>query len=117
MSRKRISNRDLKGIAQERMDILLDMAEHEAMRGSLERSRRYLGMALRISERTSTSMPDRFLYCRQCLTPLVPGRNCRVRLRSKRVVTRCLSCEGLQRHPYRKERRASNAGSTKQEGA
>lgn len=115
MSRRRITNREIRDVAEERIEILLRMSEAEALGGNLERSRRYFGMARNISMRTNIRLPKGFLYCRHCLTPLVPGRNCRVRLRSRRVVTHCLACEGFRRHPYIKERRKGH-GNQEQKG-
>ncbi len=105
MSRRRITNREVKDIAAERMGTLLSLAESEALAGNIPRSKRYLGIALDISRRTNEPLPPGFLYCPHCLTPLVPGRNARVRTRSMRVVTTCLVCDSKMRHPYVKERR------------
>ncbi|HVO78331.1 MAG TPA: ribonuclease P protein component 4 [Methanomassiliicoccales archaeon] len=105
MSRRRITNREVKDLAAERIGKLLSLAESEALAGNMPRSKRYLGLALDISRRTNEPLPGGFLYCPNCLTPLVPGRNARVRTRSMRVVTTCLECDSKMRHPYVKERR------------
>ncbi|MDD1769901.1 MAG: hypothetical protein LUO79_02335 [Methanomassiliicoccales archaeon] len=105
MSRRRITNREVKDLAWERMRTLLSLAESEALAGNVPRSKRYFGFALDISRRTNEPLPPGFLYCPRCLTPLVPGRNARVRMRSKKVVTTCLACDSKTRHPYIKERR------------
>jgi len=95
----------VKDLARERMGILLSQAEAEALAGNMPRSRRFFGLALDISRRTNEPLPQWFLYCPNCLTPLVPGRNARVRTRSMKVVTTCLVCQTKMRHPYIKERR------------
>ncbi|MEN3052126.1 MAG: hypothetical protein ABC596_09995, partial [Candidatus Methanosuratincola petrocarbonis] len=71
-----------KAIARERMEKLLDLAEKEALFGNLERGRKYVYLARRIGMRTNTSVPKGHLFCKTCHSPLVPGRNCSVRLRS-----------------------------------
>jgi len=95
-------------IARERMERLLYLAEEEGRLGNLERGRRYVTLAKRIGMRTNTRMPRGFLYCRSCMSPLVPGKNCTVRLRSSRVTMTCQECGHIQRHPYLKEKRGEN---------
>ncbi|MGD0057239.1 MAG: ribonuclease P protein component 4 [Methanomassiliicoccales archaeon] len=84
---------------------LLSMAEEEARADRMERGRRYVQLATKIGMRTNTPMPKGFMYCRNCLLPLVPGKNCRVRLRSERVVTHCLECDAIRRTPYSREKK------------
>ena len=42
--------------------------------------------------RTKTPMLKDRPYCKKCMIALIPGHNCRIRLRSDRVVVHCLSC-------------------------
>lgn len=84
---------------------LLTMAEEEARANRMERGKRYVELATKIGMRTNTPMPKGFMYCRSCLSPLVPGRNCRVRLRSDRVVTHCLECDAIRRTSYLREKK------------
>jgi ribonuclease P protein subunit RPR2 len=104
-ARRRISDHEAREIAMKRMVKLLIMAEEEARANRMERGRRYVELATKIGMRTNTPMPKGFMYCRSCLSPLVPGRNCRVRLRSDRVVTHCLECDGIRRTPYLREKK------------
>lgn len=105
MAKKRISNREARRIAQERMGRLFDLALVEAREGRIDRSRRYVTLARRIGMRTNTSMPRDRPYCKECMAPLHPGTNCQVRLRSDRVVMHCLSCGAVRRVPYLREKR------------
>lgn len=115
-AKRRLSNKEMHWIAQERIWRLLTQAEAQALAGQMQRSKRYLQLARAISMRTKTPLPKDFLYCRKCLTPLIPGKNCRVRLRSSRVVVHCLECDSIRRKPYLNERR-NRSGEKDQEGA
>lgn len=104
---RRVSARKARSIARERMNRLLSLAEEEALKGNIERGRRYVELARKIGMRTNTRMPKGFMFCEQCDVPLVPGRNCRVRLRSNHVSIRCFDCGYVKRHPYLEEKRRS----------
>ncbi|NLX48071.1 MAG: ribonuclease P protein component 4 [Euryarchaeota archaeon] len=113
LSRKKVSNNQVRGIARKRMGILVRLSEKEALGGNMARAKRYMTLARRISARNKVPMPPGALYCRRCSTPLVPGSNCRVRLRDHRVVTHCLECGSVRRAPYLmeiKERRTCRQG-------
>jgi len=113
LSRKKVSNNQVRGIARKRMDILVRLSEKEALGGNMPRAKRYMTIARRISGRNKVPMPKGALYCRRCSTPLVPGLNCRVRLRNHRVGTHCLECDNIRRTPYLmeiKERRTCRQG-------
>jgi ribonuclease P protein subunit RPR2 len=104
MGRRKISNRELKWIAEGRMGILLDYSERAGLAGDMDRSRRYLQLARAIGMRTNIPMPSGFMFCKKCQDPLFPGRNCRVRLRSGKVIVHCLTCDTVRRRPYVGER-------------
>ncbi|MCX6651058.1 MAG: ribonuclease P protein component 4 [Methanomassiliicoccales archaeon] len=103
MSRKTVSNNQVRGIARKRMDILVRASEKEALSGNMERSKRYMSLALRISGRNKVSMPASARYCPKCLAPMVPGLDCRVRLRDHKVIEHCLDCDAVKRTPYLRE--------------
>lgn len=100
MSRKKVPNSQVRGIARKRMEVLVSLSEKEALGGNMERAKRYMTIARRISGRNKVPMPKGALYCRHCSTPLVPGLNCRVRLRNHRICTHCLECDNIRRKPY-----------------
>ncbi len=113
MSRKKVSSNQVRGISRKRMDILVRLSEKEALAGNMARAKRYMILARRISERNKVPMPAMALYCTRCSTPLVPGLNCRVRLRNCRINTHCLECDAMERIPYLreiKERRTCHRG-------
>lgn len=88
------------------MEKLLTMAVDEAFKGNMERGRRYVSLAKRIGMRTNTRMPKTILYCKHCLSPLIPGRNCVVRLRSGRISMTCKECGYIRRRPYIREKKS-----------
>jgi ribonuclease P protein subunit RPR2 len=113
LGRKKVSNSQVRGIARKRIEVLVRMSEREALAGNMDRAKRYMTLARRISIRNKAPMPDRALYCRSCSVPLIPGLNCRVRLRDRRISVHCLECDTIKRRPYLreiKERRACHRG-------
>src|SRR3989441_10395887 len=92
-------------VARERIDILLRQAE-EILPRDVELSKRYVGLAKKISKRTKVRIPreKKHYLCKNCGRPLVPGKNARIRLRpaNSRIVISCLGCGAFRRYPYRK---------------
>ena len=92
-------------VARERIEILLRQAE-EVFPQDVELSKRYAGLAKKISKRTKVRIPQekkRYL-CKNCGQPLVPGKNARIRLSpaNSRIIISCLGCGAIRRYPYRK---------------
>ncbi|MFW6320819.1 MAG: ribonuclease P protein component 4 [Halohasta sp.] len=90
------------GIAEERVDILFELAKSAAAAGEFDRSREYVRLARRIAERNRCGLPREFkrFTCKRCDVALRPGVNARVRLNDGRVVVRC-DCGATQRYPYK----------------
>jgi ribonuclease P protein subunit RPR2 len=108
LAKRRISNREMKDIAEARISVLLDLAQMEGVSGNMERSKRYFQLARAISMRTNTPLPEGTLYCHSCQMLLLPGRNCRVRLRDGKLVMHCLGCDAIRRRPYHEAKGDSN---------
>ncbi|MEM0231025.1 MAG: ribonuclease P protein component 4 [Candidatus Woesearchaeota archaeon] len=72
-------------------------------------ARRYVALALRISQKYKVKIPTELKgkFCKKCYSPLIPGRNLRVRLRKGRISYFCLNCGNIKRHPYLKEQKES----------
>ena len=104
MSKRRIDPGRARDIAEERMDILMNMSYLEASEGNTERSRRYVHIARRIGMKTKTHPPKDVRYCKGCGVALVPGKTCRVRINGRKITMRCLECNSARRIPYTKER-------------
>ncbi|MEM3378815.1 MAG: ribonuclease P Rpr2/Rpp21/SNM1 subunit [Candidatus Bathyarchaeia archaeon] len=72
-------------------------------------SRRYIATARKIAMAAKIRLPTvyRRQICRKCNTLLVPGDNCRVRIKQKRephVVITCLNCGRKTRIMLRKKK-------------
>jgi len=92
-------------VAQERIEVLLHQAE-EVLPQDVELSKRYVGLAKKISKRTKVRIPreKKHYLCKNCGQPLVLGKNARVRLSpvNSRIIISCLGCGAIRRYPYRK---------------
>ena len=91
-------------IAIERMEILFSRAEMEFITHP-ERSDRYVGLALKLSTKYNTKVPEKWArrYCKKCKKFLSPGRNCTVRLVNSEVNIFCGECGHVMKIPYHKE--------------
>ena len=107
--------REKKKIARERVETLFTLAERVFPydEGLVNR---YVEIALAVQQKAKIRLPRKWKrrYCKRCHSFLVPGKNARVRLRSKpypHVVIKCLNCGHIMRYPYlreKKERRKNN---------
>ncbi len=100
----------IKKIALERIDRLMNLAKEEAEKGNWERVKRYVYLARRIAMKVRLKMPKKWKrrFCKKCLTFWIPGKNLRVRVKSKRyphVVYTCLECGKVYRFPYIREKK------------
>jgi len=100
---------DLRQIAQERIEILLSLAR-QTVSSNKALSKRYVEIARRIAMRSGVRLGRRRkqFICKTCGTPLVPGVNCRVRVRAEHgthVVVTCMECGSVKRYPAVKEKR------------
>ncbi|OYT61218.1 ribonuclease P [Thermoplasmatales archaeon ex4484_30] len=97
--------RERKRIALKRIHKLFQQAERRAFENRLELSDRYVQLARKIAMRYLIRMPREYKrrYCKHCYSYLLPGKNCRVRLKKKRVVVTCFNCGKKSRYPYIKE--------------
>lgn len=101
-------------VASERIEILVDQARQMVEKDE-QLSRRYVGLARKISERTKVRIPTetkRYL-CKSCGIALVVGRNAKVRLHAAKsgLVITCLSCGALKRYPVISKKSAANKDS------
>lgn len=106
-------NRFFRRIAAERVRKLLSEAE-AVFSEDKALANRYVALARRIAMKLNVRLPSelRRKYCRHCQAFLMPGRNCRVRLREGKVVYLCRECRHMTRLPYvreQKERRRQPA--------
>jgi len=99
---RRKKNKDLsKKIAEERIIILFELAEQN-FKTHPDRTQRYVALARLISMRYRVRLTRdmKRQICKHCYHFLVPGSNCRVRLKGGVVLKTCLVCGKQNRYPY-----------------
>ena len=102
MSRRHINKKKMhKNIAKKRIHNLFKLAEEYAFLDRLDLSDRYVNLARKISMRYLVPIPVKFKrrFCKNCYSYLVPGYNCRVRIRNRRIITYCVNCNKFKRIP------------------
>lgn len=99
---------DVRGIAKQRIETLFGLAKETFDQDPLL-AQRYVDIARRIAMSAKVRLPrqHRSQVCRHCKGFMLPGANCRVRVRQLRephVVITCLKCGKQTRIPLsRKE--------------
>ena len=85
---------------------LIDDAVKLAEEGNLELARKYISLAREYSNKGRFKIPLEYKrkFCRKCLTPLIPGKTERVRIKSKILVRSCLICGWIRRYDLRKSK-------------
>lgn len=93
-------------IAGERIDILFNLAQEEALAHNFHRANRYVDLARKIGMRYNVRVPRRYKkrYCKHCHSYLLPSINSRVRLRGGKIVIFCENCGGFMRLPFIREK-------------
>lgn len=99
------NNAKVKKIALERIERLLDFAS-KIFKERPELAHRYAELVWKIKTRYNLKLPQRLKrkFCKKCQSFWVPGKTCRVRLKSSRpphVVINCLECGYEKRIPYK----------------
>lgn len=87
-------------IAGDRIKILFKKAG-ESFKSNPERSHRYVELARKISMKTKTKIPASLKKksCKHCNKFLMPGFNCRVRTRDKKLIYYCMECKKYSKMP------------------
>jgi ribonuclease P protein subunit RPR2 len=95
-------NRSIKKIASERINLLFDEAR-KTYKKSPQLANRYVEIAKKIAMKAQVSLPSHLKkkFCKKCSQYLVPGLNCRVRIRNKKLIYYCLKCNNYMRFPYK----------------
>ncbi|MCW4032308.1 MAG: ribonuclease P protein component 4 [Candidatus Bathyarchaeota archaeon] len=98
-----------KKIARERIEILMKLAQ-KSVHEDPDLAKRYVTLARKIGMKCQLRLPKnlKMFICKGCGNLLVPGTNCRVRLRSdngSRVVLTCLKCNTVKRFPLTREKK------------
>ena len=99
---RRKKNKDLsKKIAEERIICLFESAEQN-FKTHPDRAQRYVSLARLIGMRYRVRLTrdQKRCVCKHCYLYLVPGNNCRVRLKGSMVLKTCFVCGKQSRYPY-----------------
>ena len=102
-------NDNTRSIARQRVQTLFSLAE-ETLNGDPVLAQRYVNIARRIAMAAKIRLPTQYRrqICRHCKSFILPGVNCRVRvkqLREPHVVITCLNCGKQMRIPLSKKGR------------
>lgn len=103
--RRKLDQLLVKDIARQRIELLLEMAD-KIYKQYPDLAQRYVDLARKIGMKCRVRIPWwwKRRICKYCKSVLVPGVNCRVRLRTNRfphVVVTCLKCGRQMRYPYK----------------
>ena len=99
MARRHMSRKEARGLAENQVNRMFELAEVEARGGRDDRASRYVSLAIRISERYKVPARHKRTYCPSCRAYFVPPRNVRVRTSRSRLSITCLRCGRIQRFP------------------
>jgi ribonuclease P protein subunit RPR2 len=88
-------------MAHQRILLLFNLAE-ESFEQAPYLSNRYVLLAKKISMRHRIRIPQALKrrICKECGAFLVPGSNCRIRIKDDKVMTTCLKCGMIMRIPF-----------------
>ncbi|PKP54564.1 MAG: ribonuclease P [Candidatus Altiarchaeales archaeon HGW-Altiarchaeales-3] len=108
MSRKIRKNKlTQKKIADERIKILLEIADARALNKNFDSANRYVTLARKIAMKYNARIKGEFKrkFCKFCYNHLMPGATSKVRLNSSkhRVEVKCFGCGKVMFYPYVRE--------------
>lgn len=103
--RKGIRTKEMIQIAKERIEILFQLADNEAIKHNFRRANRYVELARKIGMRYNVRIPSHLKrrFCKHCYSYLLPTVTSTVRISRHRVIVRCLNCGKHSRFPYIRE--------------
>lgn len=92
-------------IGKERIKRLFKLAKQRTEAGKKPLADRYVEIARKIGMRQNTPIPSELKkkFCSECKAYLVPGDNCKVRIKSKKktVNYKCRECGNVDRHGFK----------------
>jgi len=103
-------SRELRKIALERIERLMDFAKKHALERP-EIARQAVLLAMRIAQKARLRIPRRYrlMYCRKCGTPIWSPNTFTIRIRSRRsthITIRCNNCGYIKRMLVKKKDRS-----------
>ena len=102
LSKRRFAKEKIKHLAQTRIEILWQQALRNAETHP-DIARFQMRSARKIAQRSRTKIPRHISrrICKQCGSILIPGKNCKIRVRSNRakhMVVTCTECGYVKRY-------------------
>jgi ribonuclease P protein subunit RPR2 len=90
-----------KTIATYRIHTLMTIAEKSALQGHFNYANRYITLARKLAMRYLISIPSEYKQniCKNCYSYLLPGHNTRIRIHRGKLITKCHTCNYIQRRP------------------
>jgi ribonuclease P protein subunit RPR2 len=103
--KKRSRQSDVKRLARARIKVLWKQAS-EIAKSDPDGARQRMRVASRVAQKVRIKVPQdiKRKICRRCGLVLIPGENCRVRMRnnrSKHLTVTCISCGNITRYYVR----------------
>jgi ribonuclease P protein subunit RPR2 len=107
MARRASPKAEIRRLAQDRIEILWNQSL-SVVKTKPELARRWMIIAKALGQRARVKIPRniRRRICKGCGSVLIPGENCRVRLRHNRsthVSVTCFNCGTIRRFPVEQE--------------
>ena len=89
-------------IAEKRIGILLNEAKKAAKESEYMLAKRYVYLARKMGMKHRVKLPDaeKHWVCKRCNSYLIPGSNCRIRIKKNWITIVCESC-GSQRRIWK----------------
>ncbi len=98
----RTTKQQQKKIAKEHIETLFKQAK-EIFKEDPKLSDRYVKMALRVRDKIKVRLTkeQKALFCKECHSFLMPGKNCIIRTKNKMMLYHCQKCKGIRRFVIR----------------
>lgn len=94
-----------KKIALERIEILFNEAKKAMKFKRTDLAKRYVEIARKIGMRCNVKIPSEYKtkFCKKCNAYLIPNKNCKIRINSKKHLIRiiCLECGNIKNFRYK----------------
>lgn len=95
-----------KKIALERIDILFKEAKRAMKLKRPLLAKRYVELARKIGMRCNVKIPSKYKtkFCKKCNAYLIPSRNCKIKIDSKKhlILITCFECGNIKSFRYKK---------------
>jgi ribonuclease P protein subunit RPR2 len=91
-----------KELAQKAIEKYFSMAE-KMFKEDGKLSDKYVKDARKTAMKFKVRIPTKYKrrMCKKCLSYLVPGVNCRIRVHKKNVITYCFNCKNIMKFGYK----------------